>query len=91
MIDTTGHYRWVDILPKMLPSYYRAPGHNNVWFDAYSSDEMRAYAIAAYQRGIEDAIKAVPKDKMVVHRSVYYTEGWNECRAETLWKLGELK
>ena len=44
--------------------------------------------LAAYQRGIEDAIKAVP-DKG--DPDAWDVSGWNECRAEMLRRLGGLK
>ena len=44
--------------------------------------------LAAYQRGIEDAIKAVPSETF--GWPVEAATGWNECRAETLRRLGEI-
>jgi hypothetical protein len=48
--------------------------------------------LAAYQRGIEDAIKAVPWPKHNGHEApTDYEDGFNACRAETLRRLEGLK
>ena len=59
------------------------PGHNII-------DEWVITAIlAAYKQAIEDAIKAVPSETS--GWPVEVEIGWNDCRAEMLRRLEELK
>ena len=61
------------------------PGRNII-------DEWVITAIlAAYQRGIEDAIKAVPKPADDFEHDFDETVGFNKCRAEMLRRLEEMK